>query len=792
MRLTKDHLRRFGQLGLVLLFFLLLRFYWFWALGRVLYFGDNYSLFVPTKLFTNYWLQQGILPLWNPTIFGGLPWLEDISNSIVYPSTLLFLIFSAGTALMLTLMAHLALTLFGSYFLTWKWTKHHWASVAAAVLWTLSTQVTGSLNNLATAQTMAWLPWVVWAGLNIGRRRWAGVVFAGLVLCQMLAGYPMHAIYSVALAGVFSLYWSWGRISFWRWLLAWITTGLVTAGMTAITWLPFSKLFLGSTRLDQSLEQASGGSLNPLMLVKPILPYFFDKPTAGMKWGPAWSGHPNAVFYVTWLGLVLVAGSVWQLGQKLWQTKTFAKVSQFERDSLFFLSLLVVTLVISMGSYLPGFSLLQEVIPIFKFGRGPSMLMLTTNLALTVWVGLCLSKLKLSVTVGRVLIGLWTAIVVTALVALVVVRTNFAPVWQQVDQMLGARLSASAFHTLERDYVIADTVLLNVLVTAGLGVVTIWLFTKRRWALLTAVIVLDMVYNTQAALLFTNPAIYPSTEEISIQRSRDTQAPFAQLVAPSERVLLRNSNLPYTDYLSFWEAMVVREPFSDSFVNRYELLTGEHAMRLRDGLVPDWNMVYGVATVQGYTTLLPGDYAQLWMSQDQDTRINFIDQIEVNNPRLADWAARYYLVDTWFEISEAEQAVLAELPVVLEYRNWQVYELPALSRFRFGDGTAVEFSVYRETPNQFEWQFDNVDAQPWLVVADRYDPDWQAMVNGQRVTVDHYNGMRRIPVAPGENEVVMWYQPRLVLIGAGITAATFVLVGASWLVMRKRQISRRK
>ena len=75
------------QFWIFFLFFIIIRFYPF-LFGKTLVFGDNYSLMVPGKIFTAQWLKQGVLPLWNPHIFSGLPWIADINQSVLYPSTL--------------------------------------------------------------------------------------------------------------------------------------------------------------------------------------------------------------------------------------------------------------------------------------------------------------------------------------------------------------------------------------------------------------------------------------------------------------------------------------------------------------------------------------------------------------------------------------------------------------------------------------------------------------------------------------------------------------------------------
>ena len=140
--------RRF-QFWALFFFIILIRFLPFFQ-GKTLVFGDNYSLQVPGKIFVANWLKQGVLPLWNPYIFSGLSTeMMDANHSTLYPDTLFFVIFHPAVALNLTVITHLLIAYAGMYLLARTWLKDHSWSLVAAVLWMLSTQVTGSINNLA-------------------------------------------------------------------------------------------------------------------------------------------------------------------------------------------------------------------------------------------------------------------------------------------------------------------------------------------------------------------------------------------------------------------------------------------------------------------------------------------------------------------------------------------------------------------------------------------------------------------------------------------------------------------
>ena len=121
-------------------------------IGKTVVYGDNYSLMVPGKIFTAHWLSNGILPLWNPTVFGGIPWLADINQSVLYPSTLLFLWLEPAQALNALLIFHVIFTGLGAVLLARSLQLSAPARALLATLWMLSPQLIGSINNIAIFQ----------------------------------------------------------------------------------------------------------------------------------------------------------------------------------------------------------------------------------------------------------------------------------------------------------------------------------------------------------------------------------------------------------------------------------------------------------------------------------------------------------------------------------------------------------------------------------------------------------------------------------------------------------------
>lgn len=746
------------KLGLCALFVVLLVYHPL-LFGQTLLFGDNYSLMVPGKLFTASWLAQGIVPLWNPLIFAGISWIGDINQSVLYPSTWLFVWLSPALALNLTIVVHLVITFVGMVLLSKRLGVVGWAQYLAAVLWTFAPQLTGSVNNLSTIQSLSWMPWVVWAGLSL-RKPSGMVVFVMIVTLQLWGGYPQHLLYSVLLAVALSA-WQWWEArrgtddrkhytqrSLVNWLMRWAVAGMLVMAATAFIWLPFYPTLQQSTRAEQSAEQAAAGSLQLIELVKVLVPTAFDAPTQGMKWGPSWNKPPNVVLFFTWFGLLV---TVLALTQR--------KLNKFD---IYLLILMGIAVLIALGDSLPTFAVLQHI-PILNAGRGMSTILMIPALLGPILIARWVCQVSISPKVRKILTILLLVSIGLSLTMWLFTQLNFDQIWLMVDHALALRLSQSVFHTLERDQVIVSVNAWTLLVLSTSLLLSIWLWSKQRYTALLLVLTAEMAFVTQGHLYYAPQSIYDFDPQFL--------APItAQMDTAQYRLLTRNYNSPYTDFGAYWDAMSVRQPFSDSYIDSQELANYSHLVRMRDGMTPNWNMVAQVPVINGYTTLLPLDIHRQF-SPEPSVSINNLPQIMLDNAALARWSVRYYLVDTWFpdynEPMPPQQLATAQ-------PFWTLYEVPgALARFRFADGSPAPITNLQETPNKISFSID-IDEPASLLVADRYTPDWRVTINQKDSPLSTYEGLRRLQLTPGQHAIQLEYRPQSWYQGIGISTVTWL------------------
>jgi hypothetical protein len=763
-KILADHKLQFWSLFILLV---LLGFYPFFQ-GKTLLFGDNYSLMVPAKVFTANWLKRGILPLWNPYLFSGISWISDVGQSVLHPSTLLFVLFRPAVALNLTVLLHLLLAYGGMYLLAREWLKDHAWALVASVLWAFSPQVIASLNNLSVMQSLTWLPLLSYLGLRLVKEKQFRGWFALAVLGQFLGGYPQHVLYGILLAVLLSGFKEFKQISWKKWFRPWLVAGLFTLGLTAIAWVPFVDVLSKSTRVMQTEAQSTAGSFHPAGLIEFIVPYFFDNPQAGVRWGPLWNDLSLAGLYATWLGWLAIVHSF------------FIKKKKVSREVWFFAVTLTVLLLLSFGQYLPGFALIQKIIPLLSITRLPGTLLGSGSVLLVLWTVRSLQSWSVSKSQRQWWLNIGSLIFVLSLVALWVNQNAFLWAWQTVDSFASSSLSQSSFHTAERDRLIMFEIVKNILYNSLFFITLFYIFTRKKLKngllILALIIGLAMLFNSRGQLFFAPRKSYETNNRLAAQLNKEINLP---ATAYQQRLLTRNANRPFTSYDSYWEALMVREPFSDSFVDQQELEDFDHAQALLIGQTPDWNLAFDTPVVNGYTTLLPQGYSALW-HKGAEPRINSLNFIKPDSALLDQWAVKYYLVDTWFKIEEN----LSEWPVVAEVDRWQLRERPkALTRIRFKDGSPAELSGFQENPNQLSFTIENSDNQSSLLIADRFDKDWQIKINGQKRVITNHEGMRELQLDPGENEIQMWYAPKWFYVGLVTTALSMV----SWVIYQRTE-----
>ncbi len=280
--------------------------------------GDLASFFFPLHAFAARTVQEGHVPFWNPTLFGGLPHWANYQVGILYPPNwfvwLLARPFSYG-ALELLVLIHYAIASLGAFALTrYGLGLGRIPSLAAGIVFPYSGFLVAHLGHYSMLAVAVWIPWL-WLALTrlTATQRWHWV--SGITVVTFLlatGGHQQTLLYSLLASGLWWLAcvarWHHPQLrTFWevvagstradllRALRPLIGEGLraglgITSGLllAAPVLLPSFELARRSVRAGGlSYEQSSEFALQPLALLSFVLPRLWgDNPT---NWWGDWS-----------------------------------------------------------------------------------------------------------------------------------------------------------------------------------------------------------------------------------------------------------------------------------------------------------------------------------------------------------------------------------------------------------------------------------------------------------------------------------------------------------------------
>jgi hypothetical protein len=223
----------------------------------------------PNRLFMAESLRSGRLPLWNPYVALGRPFLADVETATLYPPNLLYVALDASSALALLTAAHILLAGFGVLRLGRVLRADGWASAMAALSFGLGAPVAARLaaGQVAYAHAACYLPLIFALGLELqesfSARRLA--LLGGALGLQLLCGHPQIAWVTWVGLAAFLI----GRAAgpgAWRRRLASGVAGLVAAlalglGVAAPMLGPFLELVTQGNRSHADLAFAGSASM---------------------------------------------------------------------------------------------------------------------------------------------------------------------------------------------------------------------------------------------------------------------------------------------------------------------------------------------------------------------------------------------------------------------------------------------------------------------------------------------------------------------------------------------------
>ena len=350
-------------------------------------------------------------PLWNPYLFGGMPYVAAMHGDEFYPPSLVMrFLMPTDAAMTWEFILHIFLAgAFTYLFLRGALKLRFLPAVAGGLAYMLGGNVAGlvSPGHDGKLYLAALLPLVLWIvhRLIADGRRWAAGALALAITFAVLTPHPQLLQYLLLLAGAYGLFAAFGRAgtsevpldrrsALGRLALA---AGAVAVGFlgSAVQYWPVLAYTPWSPRAGgKGYEHAISYSLPPEELINTYVPEF-----SGIL--ERYTGRNGIHLHSEYIGAaVLVLATV-----------AFATRGRLRRQLWFWVGAFVVALLWALGGYTPFYHVIYALVPGTTYFRAPSTMLYIVSFCTAVFAALG-SEAALSRPVPRGYFVAWAAIAV--------------------------------------------------------------------------------------------------------------------------------------------------------------------------------------------------------------------------------------------------------------------------------------------------------------------------------------------------------------------------------------------
>lgn len=412
-------------------------------------------------------------PLWNPYLFGGMPYVAAMHGDIFYPTFLLRIIMPTDVAMTWSFMIHVFLAGFFTYMFLRAWSVRYVASIVGGVAYLMCGPIAayvspGHDGKLYVSALLPLTLFLLIRGIRDGKA-WVWGTLAIVIGLAVLSPHPQLLQYMLLAAGAFALYLGfaelelpdggYGRlersVAIRRLLFA---LGAVVLGLVigAVQFLPVREYVPSSPRAGgRDYDYATSFSLPIEEMINFYLPEFSG--ILDRYWG-----RNGIHLHSEYLGAAaLFLGG---LGLR----------SRRRSFRWFWIGALVVATLWALGGNTPFYHLVYALVPGSKFFRAPSTMLFMIGFCVAILAALGVEELELRPTPVRYAIGWVIAAGIVALLASVGGFANLAKVisasWAagQLDDVIDAN-NAAVIVGAWRGFLVI-----------GLAVLIVWMLDHRR------------------------------------------------------------------------------------------------------------------------------------------------------------------------------------------------------------------------------------------------------------------------------------------------------------------------
>lgn len=752
---------------IALLFFLIITPYCFIGLGRGVVLGspwlDMANIFIPPVSFAFAMLSKGIIPLWNPYIFSGTPFLVDFQTVFLYPFHLINLFLPAWLSANIVTIAHQLMAGLFMYLYLKMITQDKFSSMVGGAVFALSSAFVTRIyaGHITVICVTAWMPLLFFLAHKSAQEKkiiWI-ILSAFFLAVQVFAGHIQFVFISAIGFSAYAVYLSLLNKTIYP-LKALFISGVLGIGLSAIQIIPLLALAKGSLR-DSSTLFKQMFSLPFENLITAFCPGFFGWAKNSSWWGK-WLPWEVSL-YIGILPLLLAFYAV------------FRKASY----ARFFALLFLLSLVFSIGSYLPAH--LDKYLPFLNIFRANARFLALSAFALSALCALGLAGLKQGQgdrQAGKALTYtiIFALILVFTLIALKAIIVYFPNAWAKIFYFLISYdkiASLTSFRNNAFAFLFGFNGVLSSLsdstILLALAILLLLAYLKNllgkglRKALIICFIAIDLWgYGAWNLATFDVSQCYLEKNTASFLRANLGEGRFASsnMIRPNAGLMEPLASVGgygcfvqkrYNEFINFTQGVAVDAPFVATSTLKPSALLGllnlKYTMFLKNEKIdqPGMKQVFTSGNLSVYENgfFLPKAFI-CRKAQFISGRDNIFGFLSENSADLRNVIAIEEPVNPLLKAGAS--SLQRELPPkVIQYQPNQVIVKARL-----------------ESPG-------------YLVLCDTYDAGWKAFVNGKKAKVIPADYILRAVFLPaGEHTVKFIYRPAELLFG-GLISVTFLI-----------------
>ena len=741
--------------------------------GEALFWGTPVLQFYPWRAYAWESLLNGSLPLWNPLNGMGAPLVANYQLALFYPPG--WLLYGAnilgGTGLMawahtLLAAAHLAWAGWGMARLARKIGLHDLGQAVSGLAFSLGGYLVARQGFFSMIWAAAWLPWIVIAaedmteqGRSFSLFRIPPIRLVIYLSLMLLAGHAQLSWYVLLLVGAWAAWRGWqlgGMGGMGSAVLNLGGAGVCAGLIASVQLLPTFEYLMQSQRsVMVDYEIATGYSFWPWRFITLLAPNFYGNPGHGDYWG--YANYWEDAIYIGLLSILLALGTIKGI---------FAKGEKNGlRPLLIFLWFLTaVGILLALGVNTPVFPWLYRHVPSFDMFNAPARYLIWASFSLSLLAGI--GATRWTRPHGRALY--WTRLATAGAVAV----------------SLGAWLAwYSAGEDIRLTFIRATA--LAGLWGLGVGILALTIPPEgqlQRRNIWQWLVVSWICCDLLVAGLWLNPGIEKSY--------------FTALPSDAPPELLRKQLDGQRLYVSASDEYHLK---FDRFLTFENFSLEEDWINMRYVLLPNLNLMEGIASANNFDPLVPGRFSQWmvrlnemdalsrqpWLAMMNVGMVEVVDETEMLGVRFdpvaggerfrwfgcAVWAADSE--SAWNEVNLLMMNFKPELPdfLILEGGTQPFDRIEECN-----SNVGVEITPVSETPNRITVKV-NTPVDGWLMIADTWYPGWRLRVDQKSVEQYRANYLFRAAAVPaGEHEITWVYQPVSFYAGAGISGLGIVLL----------------